>query len=245
MDGENIRDESLGDLTTLLKNLISSEQYKRKLSFYTGKIEDNNDPEKLGRCRIRVYGQFSDEIPTKDLPWANPDFTFIGSTLGSFIVPPIDTLVKVYFEQDDPYRPMYTTKIVDRNKLSNEKDEDYPSTMILFESDLGDYFKINTATGESTYRHASGVIITLNKEGEITIDSSTTNSGKYTLNIKGNVSVVSEGDVLIEAAKGSIKLGGNEATQPCNNLPFCIFSGAPHSIGRQLPGTPGSTNVRA
>lgn len=244
MKEENIRDKTLSDMSELLKNLVSNEQYKQRLRFYTGRIEDNNDPDKLGRCRIRVFGQFGDEIPTSDLPWANPDFTFIGSNLGSFVVPPIDTLVKVYFEQDDVYRPMYTTKVVDRNNLSSEKDEDYPSTMVLFESDLGDYFKINTSTGESTYRHASGVILTINKEGEITLDSSRTEVGKYVLNVKGNVEISSDGDVSVEAPKGKIKLGGSTATQPVCNLPVCIFSGAPHSIGQQLPGTPGATYVR-
>lgn len=41
--------------------------------FYTGVIEDVNDPMKLGRCRVRVFGLHTDDknlIPTEALPWA-------------------------------------------------------------------------------------------------------------------------------------------------------------------------------
>ena len=45
---------------------------------YTGKVVNNNDPDKEGKCRIRVYGVFGDEVPDDDLPWALPDFNFVG-----------------------------------------------------------------------------------------------------------------------------------------------------------------------
>jgi hypothetical protein len=41
--------------------------------FYTGVIEDVNDPMKIGRCRVRVFGIHTDDknlIPVNDLPWA-------------------------------------------------------------------------------------------------------------------------------------------------------------------------------
>ena len=40
---------------------------------YTGVVEDNLDPLKLGRVRVRVFGLHSDDrslIPTEALPWA-------------------------------------------------------------------------------------------------------------------------------------------------------------------------------
>ena len=42
--------------------------------WFTGVIEDVNDPEEMGRYRVRCFGYHSEnkgEIPTKDLPWAN------------------------------------------------------------------------------------------------------------------------------------------------------------------------------
>lgn len=242
---KNIRDKTLMDVVDVLTDFASTKVKEKKLKFYPGIVEDNKDPDKIGRCKIRVYGVYHEDIPTTDIPWALPDFNFIGSTIGSFIVPPPGAIVRVYFEQDDFYRPQYTTKVMDTNNLSNEKDENYPESLVFFETDFGEFFKINTATGESTYRHASGLTIRFNKEGDLTIDSAKTDSGKFTITMKGDVDLTTDGDVNVSTTKGQIKLGGSSATQPCNNLPLCLITGAPHSIGQQLPGTPGSTNVRS
>ncbi len=43
--------------------------------WWFGKIEDINDPLQLGRVRVRCYGWYNEdvqEIPTADLPWAQP-----------------------------------------------------------------------------------------------------------------------------------------------------------------------------
>ena len=44
-------------------------------TWWQGVVEDRNDPLKLGRCRVRVFGYHVDdldEIPTEELPWATP-----------------------------------------------------------------------------------------------------------------------------------------------------------------------------
>lgn len=53
-----------------------------KEKFFTGVVEDNNDPERLGRVRVRVHGIHTDKkerdeeqgigLPTEDLPWSVP-----------------------------------------------------------------------------------------------------------------------------------------------------------------------------
>ena len=43
------------------------------LRHFIGVVEDRNDPEKLGRVKVRVYSihnESKSEIKTKDLPWA-------------------------------------------------------------------------------------------------------------------------------------------------------------------------------
>ena len=194
------------DIAELLKEFVLRKTKEKLTTFYTGKIINNSDPEKLGRCRIRVFGIYGKEIPDDDLPWAIPDFNFIGSTIGSFIVPPEGAIVKVFFDNGDIYVPRYTTKVIDANNISSEAGDDYPDTMVFFETDEGEYFKINRKTNETTYRTATGVMITVDDEGSINISSEDTETGNTDITLKGNItitcsgaSVVASGDVSVEA----------------------------------------------
>jgi len=48
---------------------------KDGFNWWIGVVEDRMDPEKMGRCRVRIYGYHTDNkviLPTKDLPWATP-----------------------------------------------------------------------------------------------------------------------------------------------------------------------------
>jgi hypothetical protein len=43
--------------------------------WWVGVVEDRNDPEKLGRCKVRIFGYHTEDktiLPTDDLPWAIP-----------------------------------------------------------------------------------------------------------------------------------------------------------------------------
>ena len=48
---------------------------KDGFNWWYGVVEDNNDPLKAGRIKIRIFGYHTEnlqELPTKDLPWAQP-----------------------------------------------------------------------------------------------------------------------------------------------------------------------------
>jgi len=48
---------------------------KNGFVWFFGVVEDVNDPEYLGRCRVRCFGIHTErlnELPTEDLPWAHP-----------------------------------------------------------------------------------------------------------------------------------------------------------------------------
>lgn len=43
--------------------------------WWIGVVEDRQDPLKLGRCKVRIFGRHSESLvllPTNDLPWASP-----------------------------------------------------------------------------------------------------------------------------------------------------------------------------
>lgn len=83
---------------------------------YRARVEDINDPAKIGRVRIRVpqchgvpTGELSDtSIKAKDLPWAYPCTPYGGGfDHGSFIVPEVGDMVWVVFESGNPNQPVY------------------------------------------------------------------------------------------------------------------------------------------
>ena len=242
MNDQTMNDRLMQDLgkgfNEILKSFITTNVVNKEMKFWTGKVINNNDPDKLGRCRIRVYGMFSDKIPDDDLPWATPDFNFIGGSSGSFIVPPIDSLVRVYFDNNDVYAPMYTTKAFNKGTtFKGDISEDYPDTMVFFETDQGEYFKINRKTQKTTYKHSSGATVIIDIDGNITINNKASTVGNLTINIEGNTnintkgdtSVISLGNVTVDGTM--VNLGKNLAKQLVNNLPVCLVTGAPHAVG--------------
>ena len=48
---------------------MSTEDLKNQI--FVGVVEDNNDPKRLGRCRVRVLNVF-DDIAVDEIPWATP-----------------------------------------------------------------------------------------------------------------------------------------------------------------------------
>ena len=63
--------------------------------WWYGVVEDNADPLKAGRVRVRIFGYHTDnlqELPTKDLPWAQPSLspsnskTFSPPRLGDYVM---------------------------------------------------------------------------------------------------------------------------------------------------------------
>ena len=73
-----------------------------------GVVEDRNDPEMLGRCRVRVFGihtENKEEIPTDTLPWAHPvlPITSAGiSGIGQSPTGPVEgTWVLIFFRDGE------------------------------------------------------------------------------------------------------------------------------------------------
>lgn len=111
---------------------------------YRGVIEDNNDPEKAGRCRIRIFGVHTDNkikteldgIPTDELPWAEPALSlFEGSVsgFGSWTVPLQGSHVFLFFENGHILQPRYfasapgiPTESPDKKSGFNDPDGNYP-----------------------------------------------------------------------------------------------------------------------
>ena len=113
--------------------------------WFTGVVEDRNDPAKLGRVKVRCLGFHTEDkvdIPTADLPWAHvmhpvtdPSMQGMGNT-PSFIVE--GTWVVGFFrDANDKQQPIimgtlpgYPKTTADTNKGFNDPNGTYPSSEI-------------------------------------------------------------------------------------------------------------------
>jgi len=172
---------------------------------YIGEIEDANDPDHIGRCKIRVFGVFGEKdsannrIPTEDLPWAYPlyDLSFASKSGGSgrFSSPKKGTKVRVIFDRDK-YHPKYVSIEELDEKLKSELENDYDGFhSIVFDSDNG--LKIYFAKKTGLLFDFDGSKINILPDNSIVIDHKNSSS---TIELKGNdIDIVTNSNVNISA----------------------------------------------
>ncbi len=126
-----------------------------KLSgIYRGVVEDNNDPDKAGRVRVRVFGLYSPErnkgllegIPVNELPWAEPCMPIVEGSVSGFgiwSVPVQGCHVMVFFENGNPTQLRYFATVPgipeeqpDKDEGFSDPDGEYPTSWRLGEPDV-------------------------------------------------------------------------------------------------------------
>lgn len=212
-------------------NEVEDDNYTQN---YVGQVLDNNDPLKWGRCKVRVHG-LHDDIPNEDLPWATPEFALPIGPKGSWIIPEVGTIVYVKFDDGDFYEPLYGSAVLDLENINFEadKDEDYPDSVILYETKNGDYLKINRAKGEMTLKSGSGVVFKFNQNGDIKLVNNNTENGDLQFKLRGNqifdnrlgnTSVITTNINVSAFGNISTLSNGSVITQSLDNIEFLTNS---------------------
>lgn len=109
---------------------------KDGFNWWIGVVEDRDDPEKLGRCKVRIFGYHTDSkelLPTRDLPWCIPiqPITSAGTSgVGSSPLGPVEGswVIGFFLDGEDMQQPaMFGTISTRAAKLAFketiEKDE--------------------------------------------------------------------------------------------------------------------------
>jgi len=118
---------------------------------YRGVVEDNKDPDKRGRCRIRVYGLHTpvktvsetEGIPTSALPWAEPALSLFEGSIsgfGLFSVPVQGSHIYLFFESGNINQPRYFASApgVPKNKANVKDGFNDPSGIFPLSTLLGE-----------------------------------------------------------------------------------------------------------
>jgi uncharacterized protein involved in type VI secretion and phage assembly len=83
---------------------LASEARERFYGKYRGTVEEVDDPDGLGRIKVRVPEVYGKVVS----PWALPCAPYAGPGVGFFAIPPAKAGVWVEFEAGDPSRPIWT-----------------------------------------------------------------------------------------------------------------------------------------
>lgn len=180
---------------------------------WLGKVEDNNDPKKLGRVKVRIplYG----DIPKEDIPWATRFGSFAtGATNSafSFSVPDVGSLVVVAFLNKDIYFPFYFASPTNDLTDVSEWLSGYPDAY-GYKDKKGNKIIVNEQAGTILLHHFSGTQVQIEDSGTVNItevkdrneeisDNLNVNIGaNCNINVGGNCNVSCGGTCNITATK--------------------------------------------
>lgn len=171
---------------------------------WLGVVIDINDPLKIGRAKVRVWGKF-DELDDSFIPWASPISNFMsGSSSGgsSFSVPKLNSIVGITFDNGDIYHPQYHYS----QRLSDEvreeiKDSYENAQVIVYDTVTNGHLKI-------FFTEKKGLMLSY-KDNTINIkpDDTIEISAKSNINIATDKNVNVKANEVIIGASNRIELG--------------------------------------
>mgnify|MGYP003961599159 CR=1 FL=1 len=192
-----------------ISKIVVREPYIKGKSF-VGVVKKNDDTtEKLGRIRVNIP-ELHGDIADDDLPWVH-------STMGPksgimYMIPEVDDIVNVVFQEDDIYHGYYTPSSFSTNTKVDDFDEDYPDTYGFLDSQKTK-IKINKKTGTLEITHRDKNKLSIDKDGKITIEGGKAHSGsgeqdtdvildgKFNLTVKKEATITCQDKVDITVTK--------------------------------------------
>ena len=175
---------------------------------YLGCVEDNQDPEKLGRVKVRVAPY--NDLSREELPWASPMLGACGNApeAGGLNIPEVGAQVRVTFPSRDFTAPYYSGAELNEINRTTFFDDDYPESY-GYKDSIGNFIKVNKAKGTIQIQHASTTNMQVTPNGSIMITLAGgsyflfDNQGSFELNVgAASISGGADGSVFINANNG-------------------------------------------
>lgn len=190
---------------------------------YRGFVEDRNDPEQLGRLKLRVPSLLGGAVTG----WAWPASPYAGANVGFFFVPQVGDLVWVEFAEGELEHPLWTgcawAKPGGTTEIPQEARDSYPDQAV-----------IKTRSGH--------VIILSDVSGSELITIRATNGCEITLDPNAKKATVQAEEIILRGPSGNVE---ELATK---TFVTEIFDNHIHATGvgpSDLPNPKSSTNPRS
>jgi uncharacterized protein involved in type VI secretion and phage assembly len=224
------------DLMTRVVDKIETRFYGKYRAF----VVDNADPENRGRLKLSIPSVLGNEVVSG---WALPCAPYGGAPdQGFFFIPEVDANVWVEFEAGLLDYPIWVgtfwSKPGGTSEVPKPGDSQSPPTRKIIRTLKGNSIEMEDKDSEEvfiiTYNDGSKTnVVTMNKDGIAIVDA---NQNKITLDASGAV-IEDKNQNKIEMTASAINILpavqiklGSAAVNPVNNLPACLFSGAPHAL---------------
>lgn len=168
----------MDELLQQLARQIQNKYYGK----YRGFVTDNNDPEQLGRVKVRVPSVLGDA----ETGWALPCLPFGGlQDQGFFMVPETGAQIWVEFEAGDVSHPIWSGVFWQSGDVPSEAAISPPTTRIM-KTPSGHRLQFDDASGQERYtlHHPAGTGMTIDPQGTILLEDA--NGATVTLDVSAN-----------------------------------------------------------
>lgn len=202
----------------LLTRLVERVEH-RYYGKYQGQVVDNDDPEGLGRLRVRVPAVFGPDVVTG---WAMPCVPYGGAPdQGFFFIPEVDAGVWMEFEGGDVSYPIWVgtfwSKPGGEPEVPKPNDADgagadaqQPPTRKIIKTLKGHTIQLEDADGDEmvlVVEATNGNVIALNKDGITITDGANSNgSQQQVLMSSSGVTVSDKNGNVIEMTDSAFNL---------------------------------------
>lgn len=186
---------------------------------WLGEVVDIEDPLKIGRVKIKVFGKF-DTIPTEDIPWAYPGNNMTASSAtggGFFSVPKLGSVVSVKFDQGNIYHPEYFFNQKISDEVKAEIEGSYPNAHVLI------FDTVTEGSLKVFFTESKGLMLDyketqINVKPDKSIDIHTA-SGKSKIELldDGTLNVTHDNDINIKSNKTINITATNDVKIKCKN----------------------------
>jgi hypothetical protein len=199
-----------------------SNAYKDDLlnTSWMGEVVDVEDPQKIGRIKVKVYGKF-DQIPTSDIPWAYPgNSQFSGSASGgsSFSVPKKGSIVSIKFDNGNIYHPEYFFQQKISDEVKSEISSSYNNAhVIVYDTVTSGSLKIFFTESKGLVLDYKSSQINIKPDKSIIVQTASKNSILEMLD-DGTLNVTQAKDINIKTSTKVNLKATNDVTVECEKL---------------------------
>lgn len=149
--------------------LLRLEEYLRNRWFgkYEGVVTSVDDPEQMGRVRVKVPAVMGSQ---QELGWALPCVPYAGPGRGLLLLPKVEDRVWVEFVGGDPSRPIWTGCFWAKNDAPGAEGELYSPQRLLLKTEAGHRLFLEDDGGVVVLAEGGNQAeIRLSKDGSITV----------------------------------------------------------------------------